>query len=492
MTRTGEWKPRQLSQTQWFWFLLFIGLLTRIPMLNVAKAETTDGILSLTYFSPSLVDTPRFCILPGYSVLLWLGQSLGADGILWGRILAAAAGLLFLIPLWKFAARWVSTEMAGMICLFALFSPLLWQWSLKVMADTLFLFFFWWCLERLTTASIDRNEKSWLTACLAGALAALVRPEGFLLLPWIIAVGKPLGFFRRERFFLLFWLGPLFFLKEKILTILIAYREGLGLTSGPEHVAFPFVNFMEHLYAYMTQPFFVFTPLLYLFAILGTAKMFVRNDPVGGSFRRIVLQVYFLVLVSRLVPTTYQDRHMLPFLPVILVAAGYHLETFLEQWRSQSTPLRMMLWKNGLITLCLCFSALYSSGVLIGQYDSFGDIKRSAEFLKTLPRDAVIYSDEIPKTQYWSGRSLRLLTLPFNPQPGDYLVLHSFYTQRLRFVDENLWGRHGAVQLRQDHSMVVPLLTDLMEDPSMQNRTVSTAYRFQPQFFLSLVYRIAK
>lgn len=469
-----------------------MGLLTRIPLLRVAKAETTDGILSLTYFSPNFVDTPRFCILPGYSTLLWIGQFLGLDGILWGRIVAAVAGLLFLIPLWKFAKRWVSTEMTGVICLFALFSPLLWQWSLKVMADTLFLLFFWWCLERLTTASIEQNNTSWLTGCLAGILAALVRPEGFLLLPWVIVVGKKLGFFQWNRLVLVFWLGAAFFLEKRILTILIAYREGLGLTNGPDRVLFPFINFIEHIYAYLTQPFFVFTPLLYLFAILGTAKMVLRHDPTGHSFKRIVLQVYFLLLVSRLVPTTYQDRHMLPFLPIILIAAGYHLETFLEQWHGQSSALKKTLWKNGLVSLCLCYSALYSSAVLIGQNDSFGDLKRSAEFLKTLPPGAVIYSDEIPKTQYWSGRSLRYLTLPFKPQSGDYLALHSFYTQRLGFIDESLKSRHGAGLLHTDHSMVVPLLSDLMEDPSMQNRTVSTAYRFQPQFFQSLVYKIAK
>jgi hypothetical protein len=51
-------------------------------------------------------------------------------------------GLLFLIPLWRYARRWMGVEMSAMVCLMALFSPLLWQWSLKVMPDTTFLFFF--------------------------------------------------------------------------------------------------------------------------------------------------------------------------------------------------------------------------------------------------------------------------------------------------------------------------------------------------------------
>jgi hypothetical protein len=87
---------KTLTDKQWFWFLAFMGLITRIPLLKLAKAETTDGILSLTYFSSQFVQTPRFVILPGYPLLLWLT----GDHALAGRLLAALAGLLFLIPLW--------------------------------------------------------------------------------------------------------------------------------------------------------------------------------------------------------------------------------------------------------------------------------------------------------------------------------------------------------------------------------------------------------
>jgi len=40
--------------------------------------------------------------------------------------------------------------------------------------------------------------------------------------------------------------------------------------------------------------------------------------------------------------------------------------------------------------------------------------------------------------------------------------------------------------------MVVPLLTDIMQDPALQNRVEATAYRFVPQFFVSLVYQTTK
>jgi hypothetical protein len=495
MKNWDNWKPRQLTEAQWFWFLLVIGALTRIPLLRFSTAETTDTILSLTYFSKDFVQTPRFCILPGYPFLLRVGQWLGWEGALWGRAIAALAGLLFLIPLWNYSKRWVTLEMSGMICLMAIFSPLLWQWSLKAMPDTLFLFLFWWCLERLTSAWIDKEPIAWVVGCLAGSAAACVRPEGFLLLPWVLAVGwrtLPQARFRAGLVLLALWAAPLLFLKEKFLTILVAYREGMGLTSGADQVQFPFLNFVDHFYVYLSQPVYVFTPLIFWFAVLGLSKMVRREDALGESFLKIILQVYLLIFLSRIIPTTYQDRHMMPFLPLLLVAAGYHLQTFLEHWHQNSSLVKKMFWQNGLLTIGLVYTAVFSAAVLICQYDSFGDIKRSAEFLKSLPQDAVIYSDEVPKTQYWSGRKVIPLELPFNPKPGDYLIMHSFYTTRLNYIDENLRARHGASLLHMDESMVVPLLTDVMADPGQQNRITSTAYRFEPQFFQSLIYKIGK
>jgi hypothetical protein len=500
MTESRPYQPRQLTPAQWFWFLAFMGLLARLPFLKVFSAETTDGVLCLTYFSPDLVQTPRFVILPGYPALLWIGQFLGLPGWLWGRLISMVAGLLFLIPLWKFSRRWVPAEMSGVICLMALFSPLLWEWSLRVMPDTLFLMAFWWCLERLTTVYIDKKPAAWWQACFLGALAALTRPEGFLLLPWILVSGVGLSkedIWKRILGLSLAWAAPFYFISPKLLTLLFAYQEGMGLSEGAERVRFPFVNFIDHFYAYLSQPIFVFTPLVFWFAVLGLAKMTRRAGPEGEAFRKILLQVYILVFISRLIPATYQDRHMLPFLPLLVLAAGYQLESFFDSLERHRGTVRLMFWRNGLLTFCLSWLALFSSAVLMGTNDSFGDIKRSSEFLKNLAPNVLIYSDEVPKTDYWSGRKAVLMpylyqNTQFVPKPGDILVLHSFYIPRINDVDRHLTEVHDAKLLHEEMSMVVPLLTDLMEDPALQNRTTSTAFRFKPQFFRSRVYLIRK
>jgi hypothetical protein len=495
-----DWKhtERVLTENQWFWFVALIGFLTRLPLLTSSSAETTDGILSLTYFSKDFVETPRFIILPGYPFLLWIGQWVGLGGWLWGRSVACLAGLLFLIPLWRYSRRWMGVEMSAMTCLIALFSPLLWQWSLKVMPDTTFLLFFWWSLERLTAVYIEKQPKAWREACLAGVAAACVRPEGFILLPWIwilqrqVAGGKSWG---RKLFFILSWVIPAFFLKDKIILLLAAYREGMGLNPGMTDENFPILNFVQHFYAYLSQPIYVFTPLVFLFAILGLAEMTGSDHLAGQAFKKIILQVYALFFISRLIPVTYQDRHLLPFLPLLVVAAGVHLEKYIRELHRPKNSMGYHFIKNGLITATILYSALFSVAAIGCQSDSFGDIKRSAEFLKTLPPNAVIYSDEIPKTRYWSGRAVRLLDYsqkPFSPNTDDYVVLHSFYTPRINSVGETMVSRFGAALIHNETSMVTPLLTDLMKDFTLQNRVGAAAYRFEPQFFESVVYQIKR
>jgi 4-amino-4-deoxy-L-arabinose transferase-like glycosyltransferase len=495
MPSRKNWKPRTITDAQWFVFLAFMALITRLPMLGVAKAETTDGIYCLTYFAPNFVPNDRFVIFPGYPFLLHLLQLAGVEGVWGGRALAALASALLLIPLWRFARRWMSSEMTGIVCTMALFAPLLWQWSLKVMPDTLFLLFFWTALESLASAQEKNSPRAWLLACLAGAASACTRPEGYLLVPWLWSVSESLGIegrWKRRALLALAWVGPLAFLLPKFGLILDAYREGAGINPILPHRFFLMVNFFKHLYTYLTQPVYVFTPLILGASFLGLGKMARREGPEGQAFRRILLQVYFLLFVSRLFPVSYQDRYLLPFLPLVLVSAGYELELFFGKWENAAKPVWSMLIKNGALTAMLAWCVIYSTGVQISQNDSFGDVKRSAEFLKTLPPDAVIYSDEIPKTQYWSGRPLKLVTLPFTPPQGSYVLLHSFYTNRLGFVDQHMREGLGGRVIHQESSMVVPLLTDVMEDSSLQNRCEATAFRFEPQFFTTFTYHMEK
>src|SRR5581483_6214897 len=99
-------------------------------------------------------------------------------------------------------------------------------------------------------------------------------------------------------------------------------------------------------------------------------KMTRRTDREGQAFRKVLLQVLTLLFLSRLFPSAYQDRYLLPFLPLILLAAGVHLENFFEHWKSPEKPVQNLFWKNGVLTLCFAWMTLYSAASLVSQSDS--------------------------------------------------------------------------------------------------------------------------
>ena len=82
--------------------------------------------------------------------------------------------------------------------------------------------------------------------------------------------------------------------------------------------------------------------------------------------------------------------------------------------------------------------------------------------------------------------------IPFKPNPGDYLILHSFYRPRINLMEDNLKGKHGAEVIHREESMVVPLTTDVMQDALFQNRPGAVGFRFDPQFFTSVVYQVKR
>jgi hypothetical protein len=136
---------------------------------------------------------------------------------------------------------------------------------------------------------------------------------------------------------------------------------------------------------------------------------------------------------------------------------------------------------------------VFAIAVLVVQRDSFGDLRRNAEFLRFLPADARVFSDEIIKTSFWSGRPLEFWDpSQQNLRSGDFLVFHTFYTPRLSWLENTLHENHQLEPVRSDGSYVVPLLTDLMEDPALQNRPRAVSYRFEPQIFNTRMYRVVK
>jgi hypothetical protein len=194
-----------------------------------------------------------------------------------------------------------------------------------------------------------------------------------------------------------------------------------------------------------------------------------------------------------MVPTNYQDRHLLVFLPAVCILAALKLQNMETAWKTRYSEMDVLVRRNGLAAMMLGFLIVFSCAVLVFQKDSFGDVVRSARYLSTLPSDAVVYSDEQFKTEYTSNRTVRVWAPQVRDiRPGDYLVFHTFNTPRLNVLEKTL-NLHFKMEIAyQDYSYVLPLLTDLMMDPQLQNRPQAASVRFEPQYFETRVYRVVK
>jgi hypothetical protein len=473
------------------WVVLgIVGVLTRLLFLHWFTTELTDGVLCLTYFKSHLYEIPRFVVFPGYPALVALGAVLGFQVETWGRILSALFGFLTLVPIWRLSRRWASVEISFLVCLAYLLSPLTWMWSLRVMSDTVFLFLFWYAVERLLSfeESPDLKKTMALFFCALGSF--LVRPEGAFLVLFAVLLLCKKREYRGWGMGLLFsatalgFLTPMRFLFSHVLG---AFEEGtVGLES-------PFPHLLGNFLVYITQPAWVFSPILFFLAVGGVFLALGLSSETGRFWRRRALWLLSVFLLFKLAPTNYQDRHLFVFLPAVCVFAALKLQSLEDAWRMRCTETNMLLRRNGLAGLMLCFLAIFSIAVLVLQKDAFGDVFRSAQYLKTLPPKSVIYSDEQFKTEYFSKRTVSVWNSEIRRlNPGDYLVFHTLYTPRLNWLEQTL-RRHFEMELvHQDTSYVVPLLTDLMMDPKLQNRSQAVSSRFEAQYFETKIFRVIR
>jgi len=468
--------------------LLATGFLTRLLILNWFHAEITDGVLCLTYFQNHNYEIPRLTIFPLYPALLGIFTALGLVGEVSGRFLSASFGVLAIWPLYRLARRWSSPETAFLAGLAYLLSPLAWMWSLRTLPDTMFLFLFWMALERLAAVILDSDGDAslWKVAGLA-FLAAGTRPEGLLLALWILLfLSRRPGGWRWAAALTAAMLGTTFWapVQSILIHVLGAFREGsVGLDD-------PFSHLLSSLWVYITQPAWVFSPLLTLLAVGGLLEVVSRSDAAGKVWRRWILPILALELALKMIPTNYQDRHLLPFLPGVCILAALKFETLTQTWENHHGAWGGMWRRNALASLVLMYLMVFSVGVLVVQRDAFGDLKRNAEYLRLMPAETVTYTDEQFKTEYWSGRKVRI----WDPggerlRKGDLLVFHTLYTPRLNRLEESLFRNHRLEVIRRDQSSLLPLLTDLMMDPDLQNRATAVSRRAEAQYFETVTYR---
>jgi 4-amino-4-deoxy-L-arabinose transferase-like glycosyltransferase len=173
----------------WLLALITVNLVVKFPLLWLNEAEYTDGLIQLGLFENGC---PLY--MPLFTLLAGCVASLGVEPILAGRVVSLAANTLTLIPIHLTAVWLTGSRGAGRwAAALYLVSPIPTRWGLRVMTDSLFTLLWWVSLTAFLAAAprLGRNPEDSgpcpfrmiALASVFGALAALTRQTGWLLLP---------------------------------------------------------------------------------------------------------------------------------------------------------------------------------------------------------------------------------------------------------------------------------------------------------------------
>lgn len=123
-----------LSPLSW---LILVGIVSRLFLLNWYRGEYTDGIIQLGLFENQNTFFP-----PLYPFLCHLTAKISGDLVVAGRLVSLVASTLVLIPLYHLARRLFSDRTAIWTGVLYLISAVPNRWALRVMSDSLFTLFF--------------------------------------------------------------------------------------------------------------------------------------------------------------------------------------------------------------------------------------------------------------------------------------------------------------------------------------------------------------
>jgi len=174
-------------------FSLFLAaLLIRLIALDRIYLIARDGIhyvsLARLFMSGSIAEGLSHPYHPLYPALTALAGMLTGDAALAGQLVNVILGSLAIIPLYVIG-RFVHGPKGGIITgIFFVFQPYCVRFSVDVLSDPTFLFFFVLACYLGLKASGGKEGGTWwgLGAGVSGGLAYLTRPEGILLILFLL------------------------------------------------------------------------------------------------------------------------------------------------------------------------------------------------------------------------------------------------------------------------------------------------------------------
>jgi hypothetical protein len=260
----------------------------------------------------------------------------------------------------------------------------------------------------------------------------------------------------------------------------------------------------------MLETYAVYWPWAITFGLfaVGVAGIwyYCRDAEVNWAFCWFTLIAFVGFLLVQAAFRSFQFRYLLPLLPLWCIFAGRGMGVIAER-------ISVPVIRSGLILLILLNLVFMTTGVMVLQRSTFGDLVRCATYLQDVGTGSRVLSNEAyrpgvyaPKMKFWSGRDI-LYYYPSDPtdpnalrhpdaavpQAGDLLALHNTYAQDLERIRVLLEKKFKLTVIRKWTEIGIPLLPDIMvypSKPALTSNPECMAFRFFPQPYYTVLLRL--
>ena len=531
---------------KWVWIIFFINLMVRLALLNWNAAEYTDSIRwmqDLDWMArvdlKQTVDSWQQSFSHGFQSILKGGDSKWLDGIKFasasghqvrgtndpplypaaillfnlatgdretaGKLVSMLAASLTIFPLFLLARRVYGDRTGLSAILLYTVSPLIMRWSIRVMGEATYTLFMVLSLWLFIEYFYSHRIRDLIGSLLVAAIAPLAHMPGRVLIaPAVFLYGYFVVYTiimafrsksRRKTLFktvgLILILLPVIFAVWGVNEVWYSYlvrnlwyedQMKACLDTVQRRIGSGWLGEYVFIYPY------VLTYPVALFLLIGIVRSFFP------FFKKNLRKIWILLFISFslmifagvVISKWWTTRYLYALMPFSLIVAAYGIETF--YCRIGKIRLSAIL-----LGICLIFSTAFTIVALKYSRDSFGDVKRTALFLRDNLKNSRVFTDETMKTGWWAKRPLIAYSRHNKKRlrPNDYVVLHSWGGTNIPLELAYLRRRFDIEIVHEEKAEVTPFLADDLLSRGA-NAPVVAHHRFEKQKFLALVVKLLK
>lgn len=439
--------------------LFLIALAIRLYFINVNHAEYTLGVILMNY-SKHLDAQIHFDVL--YPLIIHIFNLIIPDIELASKLVAIISGALSAPILFLISQQLLKNFRVSYIAgLLLATQPIHMYWSIRVTADTLFLFCF---MLAIYLFLMDMLKSSSVIL----ALVTLTKFEGsilFLVLLFHLYINK-----KYNKCISL----SLYYIPITLLWIFSKSGSSVNrVTIGVER--FDLIHVIYNIIFYSISFFYTYTIPIGIFIIVG---MFVysqkhlsynpHNFKNFDYFLHVIRDIKFLPII--IIISYYsmnflwpwvQFRHSLPMIVILLIFGAYGVEMFLDIFKNK---IKSTLGEGHLsnvaiyvfIIILLTFLTFHSFNIgkerIYDNSEYFGDIRDAAVWIsENAPYDAILYSNEPKKIKFYSGRNVHDIINPVVIKGGEeikvYFIISDYYAS-IKPLNESFEKEHELIPIK--------------------------------------------